>query len=115
MMDDGAELEAATPAPSDGTSPSTGSPDERLRRWRLILGGAAADSIGVSLDGADIARDIDEAAAPQDVHVGLDESRRLAQPVDDHAPRPDFVLLVPVLTPFVQVPQHIEQSQVVGQ
>ena len=31
--------------------------DERLRRWRLILGSAEADGIGLSLDGADLAMD----------------------------------------------------------
>jgi len=31
--------------------------DERLRRWRLILGGESADGTGVSLSGADLAID----------------------------------------------------------
>ena len=33
------------------------SSDERLRRWRLILGGEEADGIGLSLGGADLAID----------------------------------------------------------
>jgi Mg-chelatase subunit ChlD len=32
-------------------------PEERLRRWRLVLGGADADGIGQPLHGADLARD----------------------------------------------------------
>jgi len=31
--------------------------EERLRRWRLILGGEAADGVGLSLQGADLAMD----------------------------------------------------------
>src|SRR5262245_931208 len=30
---------------------------ERLRRWRLILGGGAADGVGVALQGVDLAMD----------------------------------------------------------
>jgi Mg-chelatase subunit ChlD len=41
---------------TDPTDP-TDSPDERLRRWRLILGGEEADGIGLSLGGADLAID----------------------------------------------------------
>jgi Mg-chelatase subunit ChlD len=37
-----------------GPTPDT---DERLRRWRLILGGAEADGIGLTLRGPDAARD----------------------------------------------------------
>src|SRR5438105_161262 len=33
------------------------SDDERLRRWRLILGGEDADGTGISLRGADLAMD----------------------------------------------------------
>lgn len=33
--------------------PSLASP-ERLRRWRLLLGGAAADGVGCTLTGADL-------------------------------------------------------------
>jgi Mg-chelatase subunit ChlD len=36
---------------------SAPSADERLRRWRLVLGGSDADGTGVSLDGDDAARD----------------------------------------------------------
>src|SRR5688572_16871791 len=32
-------------------------PDERLRRWRLLLGGEEADGIGLELHGADLAMD----------------------------------------------------------
>jgi hypothetical protein len=34
---------------SDGMIPSFYSPDERLRRWRLILGGNEADGTGCGL------------------------------------------------------------------
>ncbi|MER6479914.1 VWA domain-containing protein [Streptomyces filamentosus] len=37
------------------STPST--PDERLRRWRLVLGGAAAEGTGRALSGADAAMD----------------------------------------------------------
>ncbi|MFF6789455.1 VWA domain-containing protein [Streptomyces filamentosus] len=37
------------------STPST--PDERLRRWRLVLGGAAAEGTGRTLSGADAAMD----------------------------------------------------------
>ncbi|MER5741441.1 VWA domain-containing protein [Streptomyces sp. NPDC002262] len=36
---------------------STGTPDERLRRWRLVLGGAAEESTGRPLSGTDAAVD----------------------------------------------------------
>ncbi|WP_030750061.1 VWA domain-containing protein [Streptomyces griseus] len=36
---------------------STSTPDERLRRWRLVLGGAAAEGTGRALSGADAAMD----------------------------------------------------------
>ena len=42
---------------TDPTDHSLESPDERLRRWRLILGGEQADGIGLSLGGADLAID----------------------------------------------------------
>ena len=50
-MTDDAELRTAAVAPA-----SPPGDDERLRRWRLILGGEAATT-GVSLQGADAARD----------------------------------------------------------
>ncbi|MGW4996893.1 VWA domain-containing protein [Streptomyces hydrogenans] len=36
---------------------STSTPDERLRRWRLVLGGAAAEGTGRTLSGTDAAMD----------------------------------------------------------
>ncbi|MFF9499503.1 VWA domain-containing protein [Streptomyces sp. NPDC014656] len=36
---------------------STSTPDERLRRWRLVLGGAAAEGTGRALSGTDAAMD----------------------------------------------------------
>jgi hypothetical protein len=49
---DDAELQTAAGPPS-----SPPGDEERLRRWRLILGGEAATTTGVSLQGADAARD----------------------------------------------------------
>ncbi|PZG09517.1 VWA domain-containing protein [Nonomuraea aridisoli] len=40
--------------------------DERLRRWRLVLGGGAADGIGCGLDGADAGMDAALAAVYDD-------------------------------------------------
>ena len=49
---------APAPAPIDApTSSSTAPADERLRRWRLVLGGEAADGTGCTLDGRDAAMD----------------------------------------------------------
>ncbi len=39
------------------TEPAGSSADERLRRWRLILGGEEADGTGLGLSGADLAMD----------------------------------------------------------
>jgi Mg-chelatase subunit ChlD len=47
----------ATPVQPDSPAADTNSPEERLRRWRLILGGEAADGTGVSLHGADLGMD----------------------------------------------------------
>ncbi|WP_329293296.1 VWA domain-containing protein [Streptomyces pseudovenezuelae] len=49
----------ASPAPTSPTSPaSPASPtDERLRRWRLVLGGEAAEGTGCVLNGRDAAMD----------------------------------------------------------
>ncbi|WP_329441349.1 VWA domain-containing protein [Streptomyces canus] len=49
---------APAPAPIDApTSSSTAPGDERLRRWRLVLGGEAADGTGCTLGGQDAAMD----------------------------------------------------------
>lgn len=49
---------APAPAPIDApTSSSTAPADERLRRWRLVLGGEAADGTGCTLGGQDAAMD----------------------------------------------------------
>ncbi|WP_406178727.1 VWA domain-containing protein [Streptomyces canus] len=49
---------APAPAPIDApTSSSTAPADERLRRWRLVLGGEAADGTGCTLGGRDAAMD----------------------------------------------------------
>ncbi|MEU3598266.1 VWA domain-containing protein [Streptomyces sp. NPDC006798] len=48
------------PAPAPGTAPAAAGPDaarERLRRWRLVLGGDQADGTGCSLEGRDAAMD----------------------------------------------------------
>ena len=42
---------------------STSTPDERLRRWRLVLGGAAAEGTGRTLSGTDAAMDAAPSAA----------------------------------------------------
>ena len=45
-------------APGDRAKPGlSGDGEERLRRWRLVLGGGEADGIGFPLAGADLARD----------------------------------------------------------
>ncbi|MEU0422737.1 VWA domain-containing protein [Streptomyces canus] len=57
---DAAEDAATAPAPvpiDAPTSSSTAPADERLRRWRLVLGGEAADGTGCTLDGQDAAMD----------------------------------------------------------
>jgi Mg-chelatase subunit ChlD len=54
MTDDDTQAAAATAATPTA---SLGPGDERLRRWRLILGGAADEGIGVALAGPDAARD----------------------------------------------------------
>src|SRR5439155_24881486 len=41
----------------NATSSTTDPPDERLRRWRLVLGGDQADGTGVTLGGADASID----------------------------------------------------------
>ena len=64
---------------------------------------------------AQVAGHIDEAAAPEDVQVGLDQGHRPAEPVDDRSIGPDLVVLLAVLTPLVNVAQHVEEPQVVGQ
>lgn len=47
----GAQGQGATSSPAATNSPTTIEPRERLERWRLVLGGAEADGIGVSLEG----------------------------------------------------------------
>jgi Mg-chelatase subunit ChlD len=49
---------APAPAPIDAPTSSSRAPaDERLRRWRLVLGGEAADGTGCTLGGQDAAMD----------------------------------------------------------
>jgi Mg-chelatase subunit ChlD len=49
----------ALPSPPTGGSGGSGAADapERLRRWRLVLGGDDAEGTGVTLDGEDLRRD----------------------------------------------------------
>ncbi|MDX2844222.1 hypothetical protein PV377_35765, partial [Streptomyces ipomoeae] len=48
--------EARTPGTAE-VDPDAGAVDERLRRWRLVLGGDAADGTGCALGGQDAAMD----------------------------------------------------------
>jgi hypothetical protein len=50
--------------------------NERLRRWRLVLGGGGADGTGVSLAGGDKAVDTALAALYDQPEPGADETRR---------------------------------------
>ncbi|MFE9386268.1 VWA domain-containing protein [Streptomyces sp. NPDC007025] len=45
------------PAESGGAQPTGAAADERLRRWRLVLGGGAADGTGCALGAADSGMD----------------------------------------------------------
>jgi Mg-chelatase subunit ChlD len=56
-MSDVAPGPAPAGEPTETPSPRLEATDERLRRWRLILGGDEADGIGVGLRGADAAAD----------------------------------------------------------
>ncbi|MGW2415787.1 VWA domain-containing protein [Streptomyces tubercidicus] len=48
----------ATPDPTNPTNPTAPTPEaERLRRWRLVLGGGGADGTGCALSGRDAAMD----------------------------------------------------------
>jgi hypothetical protein len=42
---------------TERTHPADLAVDERLRRWRMVLGGESADGTGCSLSGTDIAMD----------------------------------------------------------
>ncbi|MFE1174696.1 VWA domain-containing protein [Streptomyces sp. NPDC058773] len=61
--DDPANASATAPAPATALAPVTTptpapvSEDERLRRWRLVLGGGGADGTGRALSGRDAAMD----------------------------------------------------------
>jgi Mg-chelatase subunit ChlD len=55
-----ADPSAADPSaagPSDAGPSGPGGADERLRRWRLVLGGDDAEGTGAELEGADVRRD----------------------------------------------------------
>ncbi|MFB6842395.1 VWA domain-containing protein [Streptomyces sp. NPDC056361] len=53
----GTDPPGADPADTDLPRPDPAADDERLRRWRLVLGGGEADGTGRALAGADAAMD----------------------------------------------------------
>lgn len=50
-------MSGAGPGDAARGGPAAGHGDERLRRWRLVLGGGDADGVGVDLHGGDADRD----------------------------------------------------------